>query len=132
MPHGFPKDFSPIPAHVEHDVTFDVHSHRIEWDNPFWDRKVTLHHCGCEVTLPKKAVFYGVTATWHFIFADIEHKDCPVKRGNAGFATIIPEAFMPTKEEIGRIFWLKIQFDVCTFTLQCNYYGETLFKLSTN
>jgi len=103
MPHGFPKDFSPIPAHVEHDVTFDVHSHRIEWDNPFWDRKVTLHHCGCEVTLPKKAVFYGVTATWHFIFADIEHKDCPIKRGNAGFATIIPEAFMPTKEEIGRM-----------------------------
>ena len=103
MPHAFPKNFSPLPAHVENDVTFDVPSHRIEWDNPFWNRKVTLQHCGCEVTLPAKAVFYGVTATWHFIFADIEHKDCPAKRGYAGFATIAPEAFMPTKEEIGRM-----------------------------
>jgi len=103
MPHAFPPNFSPIPAHVEQDVIFDVPPHRIEWNNPFWNRKVILNHCGCEATLPAKAVFYGVTATWHFIFADIEHKDCPVKRGNAGFATIAPEAFMPTKEEIGRL-----------------------------
>jgi hypothetical protein len=103
MPHGFPENFSPIPAHVEHDVTFDVHASEIERVGLFWNRKITLRHCGCVVTLPAKAAFYGVTATWHFIFADIEHKDCPVKHRNSGFATIAPEAFKPTKEEIGHM-----------------------------
>lgn len=104
MPHAFPENFSPIPAHVEHDVTFDVHSHRIEWDNPFWDRKVILKGCGCLVTLPEKASFYGVTATWHFIFAEIEHRDCKSNYRKHPFASIIPEAFAPVKEELGRMF----------------------------
>jgi len=103
MPHAFPENFSPIPAHVEHDVTFDVHSHRIEWDNPFWDRKVVLNHCGCEVTLPKKAHSYGVTATWHFIFAEIDHPNCKMENRTYPFVSIVPEAFAPSKEEIGRM-----------------------------
>ena len=103
MPHSFPENFSPLPAHVEHDVTFDVVASDIVRVGPFWKRTITLRHCGCVVTLPAKAVFYGVTATWHFVFADIEHKDCPVKRGNAGFATIAPEAFAPTNEDLGRM-----------------------------
>ena len=103
MPHGFPPRFSPIPAHVEHDVTFDVHSHRVEWDNPFWNRKVTLERCGCEVTLPGKANNYGVTATWHFIFAEIDHSDCKSKYRGHPIASIPPEAFIPSKEEIGRM-----------------------------
>ena len=102
MPHAFPENFSPIPAHVEHDVTFDVHSHRIEWDNPFWDRKVTLERCGCVITLPEKAHNYGVTATWHFIFAEIDHSDCKSEHRGRPLALIIPEAFIPSKEEIGR------------------------------
>lgn len=103
MAHSFPKNFSPIPAHVESDVTFDVHSHDIERVGPFWNRKITLKHCGCVVTLPKTASFYGVTATWHFIFAEIDHPDCPDKYRNLPFATIAPEAFAPSNEEIGRM-----------------------------
>lgn len=103
MPHAFPENFSPIPAHVEHDVTFDVHSHRIEWDNPFWNRKVTLKHCGCEITLPSKANNYGVTATWHFIFAEIDHFNCKSEHRGPPLALIAPEAFTPSKEEIGRM-----------------------------
>jgi hypothetical protein len=103
MPHAFPKNFSPIPAHVEHDVTFDVHASEIERVGPFWNRKITLRHCGCVVTLPAKAAFYGVTATWHFIFAEIDHPDCPDKYRKLPFATIAPEAFSPSNEEIGRM-----------------------------
>ena len=103
MPHGFPKGFSPIPAHVEHDVTFDVLAEDIRRFGPFWDRTVTLRHCGCSVKLPEKAVFYGVTATWHFIFAEIDHPDCPDKYRKLPFVTIAPEAFAPDNEEIGRM-----------------------------
>ena len=103
MPHAFPENFSPIPAHVEHDVTFDVCSSDIERIGLFWNRMITLRHCGCVVKLPNTASFYGVTATWHFVFAEIEHPDCKSEYRHNPVATIAPEAFAPSKEEIGRM-----------------------------
>lgn len=103
MAHAFPKEFSPIPAHVEHDVTFDIHSYDIERVGPFWNRTITLRRCGCVVTLPKTAMAYGVTATWHFVFADIDHHDCKSTHRQSSVATIAPEAFAPSAEEIGRM-----------------------------
>lgn len=103
MPHAFPENFSPIPAHVEYDVTFDVCSNDIERVGMFWNRMITLRHCGCVIKLPKTASFYGVTATWHFIFAEIDHPDCKSGYRHNPVATIAPEAFAPSNEEIGRM-----------------------------
>ena len=103
MPHGFPENFSPIPAHVEDDVTFDAHASDIERVGPYWDRKIALRHCGCVVKLPEKAVSYGVTATWHFVFAQIDHSDCKSKHPGRSFALVAPEAFVPSTEDIGRM-----------------------------
>lgn len=94
MPHSFPPGFSPIPAHVENDVTYSLHWCGDKDARP--DRRYGVRWCDCTVTLPDKPLSYGITGTWHFVFAVIGHEGCPWE-GNRGRDTILiaPEYFKP-------------------------------------
>jgi|APCry1669188879_1035177.scaffolds.fasta_scaffold44646_1 hypothetical protein len=94
MPHAFPPGFSPIPAHVEQDVTYSLLWCGDERVRP--DRRYAVRWCDCTVTLPDTPLSYGITGTWHLVFAVIAHQGCPSEL-NAGRDTILvdPEYFKP-------------------------------------
>jgi hypothetical protein len=107
MPHAFPENFSPIPAHVENDTLFDVHESDVRSNDYSFgalnsNPTVQLRHCGCVVGVPFVADSYGVTATWHFIFATVAHTDCPSELRQHS-AVFDPMIFRPSYEEIGRM-----------------------------